>query len=69
MGVPELWHYDDQRAHIYSLLDERYVEISASRFFPILTSEALSRFLEQGMAEGQTAVVKSIREWLRTQQS
>lgn len=67
MGVPELWHYDNRRARIYSLIDQRYVEMSASEIFPVLTSEALSQFLEQGLAEGQTAAVKSIREWLLAQ--
>lgn len=69
MGVPELWHYDNRRARIYSLIDQRYVEIEASEVFPVLTSDALSQFLAQGLAEGQTAAVKSIREWLRSQAS
>jgi len=69
MGVPELWHCDDRRARIYALIDESYVEIPASKVFPILRSEVLSRFVEQGITEGQTSMLKSIRAWLRAQQS
>lgn len=65
MGVPELWHYDDRRATIYSLIDKLYVEIPASRIFPVLTSDTLSRFLDQSKSAGQAATVKAFREWLR----
>ena len=69
MGVPELWHCCDQQARIYSLIDESYVEIEASVVFPALTSEVLSQFLEQALSEGQTATVKSFRQWLGAQRS
>ena len=68
LGVPELWHYDEHQARIYHLIEQGYVEGSASRVFPALTSGALSRFLEQSKTEGQSAVRRSFREWLRTAQ-
>jgi Uma2 family endonuclease len=69
MGVSELWHYADRQARIYSLIDQRYVEISASGILPFITGEVLSRFLEQSNLVGQTATLKSFREWLRSQTS
>jgi Uma2 family endonuclease len=67
MGVPELWRYDGRRVHIYQLLEQRYVEVAASNTFPMITNEVLLRFLEQNKLEGQTAVLRSFREWLRVQ--
>jgi Uma2 family endonuclease len=69
MGVPEVWRYDGKRAYVYQLVDNSYVALDASLVFPVLTIEVLARFLEQSKTEGQTAVRRSFREWLRTQQS
>jgi Uma2 family endonuclease len=67
MGVPELWRYDGQQVYIYQLLDHRYVEITASQTFPMISSDGLTRFLEQSKTAGQTAALKSFRTWLRAQ--
>jgi Uma2 family endonuclease len=69
MGVPEVWRYDGQRAQFYLLTGHDYREVYASLVFPILTTDVLARFLEQGKTEGQTAVRRSFREWLRAQAS
>jgi Uma2 family endonuclease len=69
LGVPELWRYDEKRAHIYHLRDGHYVEMPASRAFLLLTSEALTQFLEQSKSEGQSAALRSFRDWLRRQQA
>lgn len=66
-GVPEIWRYDGKRAQILHLTKQHYVEMPASLTFPMLTSDALSRFLEQSKTEGQSATRRSFREWLRTQ--
>ena len=67
LGVPEIWHYDERRMRIYHLTGQQYVEMPASLVFPILTSDALTGFLEQSKTEGQGATRRSFREWLRTQ--
>ena len=69
MGVPEVWRYDEERTYIYRLTEQEYVEVSASPTFPFLTSDALTQFLEQSKTEGQTAALRSFRDWLRTQRS
>lgn len=66
MGVPEVWRYDRKRVYIYQLLEKRYVEVAASKTFPMITNDVLLRFLEQNKSEGQTATVRSFREWLRS---
>ncbi len=67
LGVPELWRYDGRRLHVYHLTEQGYVEAPASRALAALTGEVLSRFLERGKTESQRAVLKSFREWLRSQ--
>jgi Uma2 family endonuclease len=67
LGVPELWRYDGRRLHVYHLTEQGYVEAPASRALAALTGEVLSRFLERGKTDSQRAVLKSFREWLRSQ--
>ncbi len=69
MGVPEVWRYDGKRAHIYKLVGQDYLAVSASLVLPVFTTDVLSRFLEQGKSEGQTALRRSFRAWLRAQVS
>jgi Uma2 family endonuclease len=69
MGVPEIWRYDGKQAHIYQLVDRDYAPVNSSLVLPVFTTHVLSRFLEQGKTEGQTAVRRSFREWLRTHAS
>ena len=65
IGVPEFWRYRKGRLYIYHRSDAGYVEAEASRAFPLLTAEILTRFLEQNKADGQSATLRAFREWLR----
>jgi Uma2 family endonuclease len=65
MSVPEVWRYDGKRAHIHRLVDQDYVTVDASLILPVFTTDVLSRFLEQGKTEGQTATKRAFRDWLR----
>ncbi|HKZ02490.1 MAG TPA: Uma2 family endonuclease [Pyrinomonadaceae bacterium] len=67
MRVPELWRYDGKRARLYSLMADAYVEIPSSQFLPIVSCDLLTRFLEQSKTQGQSATLRSFREWLRGQ--
>jgi hypothetical protein len=67
MSVPELWRYDEKRARIYHLTSDAYVEIPTSQSLPIVSSDLLTRFLEQSKTQGQSATLRSFREWLRGQ--
>jgi Uma2 family endonuclease len=66
IGVPEFWRYDKRQLRIYHLSEQGYVEAPASLAFPLLTGEALTRFLEQSKTAGQSATLRAFREWLRT---
>jgi Uma2 family endonuclease len=67
LGVPEIWRYDERRVQIYHLTEQGYVEAPASRAFPVLTSDALFRFLKQGRTQGRRAILQSFREWVQQQ--
>ena len=70
LRVPEIWHYNSRRtsAVIYDLHNESYVEIPASRFFPILTGSVLADFIEQSKAQGQRAALSAFRKWIKQTQ-
>ena len=66
LGVPEIWRYDGQQAHIYQLANQAYAEATASRAFPALTAAALTDFTTQSKTQGQTAALAAFRQWWRT---
>lgn len=67
LGVPEIWRYDERQAQIYHLVEHCYVESSNSLAFPVLTAAALNEALEQSKTEGQSAALKTSRNWLKAQ--
>ncbi len=64
-GVPEVWRYDERRMRIYELTPQGYVESTASITFPFPTCDVLTDLLERSKTLGQSAVLRSFREWLR----
>ena len=66
--VPEIWRYIEKRKCVvmYELRNKAYVEIEASRSFPLVTPQVLSRFIEQSHSEGQKRALNAFRRWLRT---
>ncbi len=67
IGVPEIWRYDEHQAQIFHLQGETFIEMPSSRALPLVTSDALTRFLDQSKTEGQSATLKSFRQWLQYQ--
>jgi Uma2 family endonuclease len=63
--VPEIWRYDGKQARIYHLVNQTYVEGDTSLSFPVLTTPAMTEFLEQSKTQGQTASLAAFRQWLR----
>ena len=68
LGVPEIWRYVSKRKSVlmYELRDGAYVEIPASRSFPMLTPQVLADFLEQSKADGRTKALAMFRRWFVT---
>lgn len=67
LRAPELWLYDGDSAQIYHLTPKGYTLAQASRAFPILTSLALTRFMAEGQTGPERAVLRSLRQWVRTE--
>jgi len=44
LGVPEIWRYEvaRRRVLIHELRNAAYVEVAASRFFPVMTGELMA---------------------------
>lgn len=67
MGIPEIWRANDERIIILTLEAGTYIEAGGSRALPIVTAEALSRFVRESRVLPRTGWLRSLREWLRAQ--
>lgn len=68
IGVPEIWRYDGTTATIHQRqADGQYLAVERSRFFAFLTPADLTRFLGQREQVDETALLRSFREWVRSQ--
>ncbi len=67
MGVPEVWRYDGRKVSILILGEEHYAETARSAALRPLTSEILSRFIEESKTLERRAWIRKVREWVRQQ--
>jgi Uma2 family endonuclease len=65
LRVPEVWIYNGVRMRIHFLTDQGYVDAPNSLAFPLLTADALTEALEKSKTKGQSAALRSFRNWLR----
>ncbi len=65
LGVPEIWRWDGQRVTILGLVDGDYAEVEASAALPPLTSEIVTKFLDQSLSLRRTVWIRQLREWAR----
>ena len=64
-SIPEIWRHDGERLAIFELRGKEYVEVAESRTLPPLTSEALSRFIEESTSLDIATWMRRVREWSR----
>ena len=69
LGVPEIWRYDVQQAHFYTLAGEGYENIQNSIAFPEFTALDLTQYLERRKAEGHSRALRAFRQMLRARAS
>lgn len=69
LGVPEVWCYDGERLQFYTLQEQSYQIVERSPTFPFLSPHDILRFIEQRATIGETALIRSFRQWIRTQAS
>jgi Uma2 family endonuclease len=65
LGVPELWKYDGKELKFYQLEVEEYRERDVSLAFPLISVEDMSNFMQQIPMQGEVALLKSFRAWVR----
>ncbi len=69
LGVPEIWRYDGRQTQFYELAGRTYGEVSVSSFFPGLTAQLLTEFLDLSKSQGQTKALTAFRRRIRARKS
>ena len=70
LQIPEVWRYTEQQGLvIYQLQAGEYQECEFSPTFPMISGEVLQPFLQQANSEDDNAVIRALRQWLRTHSS
>ncbi|USR90869.1 Uma2 family endonuclease [Phormidium yuhuli AB48] len=71
LGVPELWNYDVElgELRIYQLQGQGYESCTQSRIFPEIAIAEIPQLLKQYEPQGQLAMRRQLREWVRRQLS
>lgn len=64
-GVPEVWHWKDERLRILRLRGGSYTAAAKSANFAGFESKSLTDWASRGMRGGQTSWRKAFREWVR----
>ncbi|MGH7137947.1 MAG: Uma2 family endonuclease, partial [Pirellulales bacterium] len=65
LGVPEVWHWEDDNLQAYALEQGRYVPRETSVNLPILRVKDLDEFLDPGQALDESAWINAFRAWAR----
>ncbi|MGL4623185.1 Uma2 family endonuclease [Chroococcidiopsis sp.] len=63
--ISELWKYDGKELKFYQLEVEEYRERDVSLAFPLISIEDMSNFMQQIPMQGEVALLKSFRAWVR----
>ena len=66
-GIPEVWRYDGRRVQFLKLAGEQYIEVPQSLALPILTSEIVTRFLEESLELESAEWALRLRDWIQQQ--
>jgi Uma2 family endonuclease len=68
LQIPEVWRYTESRGVvIYQLQNGEYVECEFSPTFPMISGAVLRQFLQLAETEDDNSVIRSLRQWLKTQ--
>jgi hypothetical protein len=67
IGVPEVWRYDGTRVAIFTLAGGAYQEQGTSEAFPGVTSQIITRFMEESATLTRTVWLRRVRAWARQQ--
>lgn len=65
LAIPEVWRYNGQDLSILRLQNGEYVSHDKSTAIPVLTAEAVLKFLALRNTIGETSLVKQFRQWVQ----
>jgi Uma2 family endonuclease len=65
LAIPEVWRYNGQDLSILRLQNGEYVSHDRSTAIPLLTAEAVLKFLALRNTIGETSLVKQFRQWVK----
>ncbi len=65
LRVPEIWRFDGHWFQILALGENTYSETANSLALPLITGEILTEYLNLGEINGQTAMLKAFRRFLK----
>jgi Uma2 family endonuclease len=65
LGVPEIWRWDGTRLECLELAGREYRPREKSIAFPFLAPADLTRFVRMWNREGENAIVRKFRDWVR----
>ena len=69
LGVREVWRYVGGRMEILELREEAYETMPVSGVLPPLTSDVLTRFIEEGLTTRRPDWARKVREWARSREA
>lgn len=70
LQIPEVWRYTERQGLIiYQLRDGSYQKSEFSPTFPMISNAVVMPFLQLADTEDDNAVIRSLRQWLRSQKS
>lgn len=72
LRIPEVWCYTKKQGlRIYRLQNDSatpiYIESVTSRAFSLISAEVLNQFLQQRQTLSENAVIRHVRDWVRSQ--
>jgi Uma2 family endonuclease len=65
LGVPEIWRFEGTDLRVQILKNGNYVDSETSLAFPEIDIAKLAGFLHLGFEEGDLAMGRALRSWLR----
>ena len=65
LGVPEIWRWDGTRLECLELAGREYRPRENSLTFPFLVPAELTKFVRAWNREGENAIVRKFRDWVR----
>ncbi|MGH9960711.1 MAG: Uma2 family endonuclease, partial [Pyrinomonadaceae bacterium] len=66
LGVPEIWHLENDRLTFLTLTEGRYISRQASTALPGITAGDVTKFLIDSQTLKRPQWLRAVREWLRS---